>query len=38
MKVQDSLVRVIWLSEQILGLNVNSQDDMKVTDEDLQDD
>ena len=37
MKVQDSLVRVVRLSEKTLGPNVNSEDDMNVTDEDLKD-
>ena len=38
MKVQDSLVRVVRLSEKTIGLNVYSEDDMNVTDEDLKDD
>ena len=38
MKVQDSLVRVVRLSEKTIGPNVNSEDDTKVTDENLKDD
>ena len=37
MRVQDSLVRVVRLSEKTIGLNVNSEDDMNVTNEDLKD-
>ena len=38
MKVQDSLVREVTFSEKTIGLNVNSEDDTNVTDEDLKDD